>query len=67
MPFGSYEINDDEALRNAYRFIKECGCDAIKLEGGVNRINTVKKLVDGGVAVMGHIGENKYSVENFLN
>ena len=54
MPLGSYEINTDEALRNAYRFIKEAGMDAVKLEG--NRPETVRKLVDGGVAVMGHVG-----------
>lgn len=58
MPLGSYEINDDEALRNAYRFIKEAGMDAIKLEGGsAARARTVQKIVqDGGVAVMGHVG-----------
>ena len=54
MPFGSYEINDEEALRNAYRFIKEAGMDAVKIEG--NRPETVRKLVEGGVAVMGHVG-----------
>ena len=54
MPFGSYEVNDDDALRNAYRFVKEGGMDAVKLEGC--RPATVKKIVDGGVAVMGHVG-----------
>ena len=54
MPFGSYEVNDDDALRNAYRFVKEGGMDAVKLEGC--RPETVKKIVDGGVAVMGHVG-----------
>lgn len=56
MPYGSYESSPEEALRNAYRFIKEAGCDAVKLEGGGSRVETVKKLVDGGVAVMGHVG-----------
>ena len=56
MPFGSYESGPDEALKNAIRFIKESGVDAIKLEGGSNRVCTVRKLVDSGVAVMGHIG-----------
>jgi 3-methyl-2-oxobutanoate hydroxymethyltransferase len=56
MPFGSYESGPDEALKNAFRFIKESGVDAVKLEGGINRVETVKKLVDSGVAVMGHIG-----------
>ena len=54
MPFGSYEVSDEEALKNAYRFIKEGGMDCVKLEGC--RPDTVKKIVGGGVAVMGHIG-----------
>ena len=57
MPLGSYEINDDDALRNAYKFLKEAGMDAVKLEGGSEtRARTVKKIVDGGVAVLGHVG-----------
>jgi 3-methyl-2-oxobutanoate hydroxymethyltransferase len=56
MPFGSYESGSDEALRNAYRFIKEAGVDAVKLEGGRQRAATVRKLTESGVAVMGHIG-----------
>ena len=45
MPFGSYEINSEEALRNAYRFIKEGNMDAVKIEGGSNRVELVKKFV----------------------
>ncbi|VEU43759.1 unnamed protein product [Pseudo-nitzschia multistriata] len=58
MPFGTYEYEDtDVALRNAYRFVKEAGCDAVKLEGGsIHRAKTAQKIVDGGVAVMGHVG-----------
>lgn len=56
MPFGSYEINTDEALRNAYRFMKEGGVDAVKIEGGGSRVHTVRRLVDSGVPVCGHIG-----------
>ena len=56
MPFGSYEISPEQALTNAYRFLKECGMDAVKLEGGRERAATVAKIVQGGVAVMGHIG-----------
>jgi 3-methyl-2-oxobutanoate hydroxymethyltransferase len=48
MPFGSYELGAEEALRNAYRFVKEAGVDAVKLEGGRNRVETVRKLVEGG-------------------
>jgi 3-methyl-2-oxobutanoate hydroxymethyltransferase len=56
LPFGSYESGPAEALQNALRLIKETGVDAVKLEGGFKRAETVKKLVDSGVAVMGHIG-----------
>lgn len=56
MPFGSYESGEDEALRNAFRFVKEAGADAIKLEGGRVRAKTVKKLTESGIAVMGHVG-----------
>eukprot|EP00529_Nitzschia_sp_RCC80_P023467 CAMPEP_0113483206 /NCGR_PEP_ID=MMETSP0014_2-20120614/23314_1 /TAXON_ID=2857 /ORGANISM="Nitzschia sp." /LENGTH=460 /DNA_ID=CAMNT_0000376745 /DNA_START=180 /DNA_END=1562 /DNA_ORIENTATION=- /assembly_acc=CAM_ASM_000159 len=58
MPFGSYEYNDtDIALRNAYKFVQDGNCDAVKLEGGsCKRSETVKAVVDGGVAVMGHVG-----------
>jgi 3-methyl-2-oxobutanoate hydroxymethyltransferase len=56
MPFGSYEISIDDALKNAFRFIKEAGCDAVKLEGGRNRAHIVKRLVDSGISVMGHVG-----------
>lgn len=58
MPFGTYEYRDtDIALKHAYRFIKEAGMDAVKLEGGsVARARTVQHLVEGGIAVMGHVG-----------
>jgi len=58
LPLGTYEYDDlDIALRNSYRMIKEGGMDAIKLEGGSpSRAKTVRKIVDGGVAVMGHVG-----------
>jgi len=56
MPFGSYEECPNVAYRNAIRFLKEGGMDAVKVEGGIERCDVVKKLVDGGVAVMGHIG-----------
>ena len=50
-------MTDEEALRNSYRFIKECQFDAVKIEGGSQtRARTVKTIVEGGVAVMGHVG-----------
>ncbi len=56
LPFGSYESSPQEALKNALRLVKEAGVDAVKLEGGKNRAETVQKLVDSGIAVMGHVG-----------
>lgn len=56
MPFGSYEVSEEMALSNAFRFIKEGFADAVKIEGGRDRANTVKKIVKGGIAVMGHVG-----------
>lgn len=56
MPFGSFESGPKEAMRNAYRLVKEAGVDAVKIEGGAARAKTVQKLVEGGIAVMGHVG-----------
>ena len=56
LPLGSYEVSEQQALSTAYRFVKECGMDAVKLEGGRDRASTVANIVKGGVAVMGHIG-----------
>ena len=62
MPFGSYQVNKDEALRNAIRIMKETGVDALKLEGGEEIIETVKALVNAGIPVMGHLGLTPQSV-----
>lgn len=56
MPFGTYESCKKEAVDNAIRIVKETGVDAVKLEGGRNRADTVHEIVDSGVAVMGHVG-----------
>ncbi|CAM9307868.1 unnamed protein product [Sphacelaria rigidula] len=56
MPFGSYEVNPEEALRTAIRFVKEGKVDAVKVEGGKNRAEHIRKIVDGGIAVVGHVG-----------
>lgn len=56
MPFLSYQISFEEARRNAGRFLKEGGCDAVKLEGGLEMTDTVKSIVDIGIPVVGHIG-----------
>ncbi|MEA4847644.1 MAG: 3-methyl-2-oxobutanoate hydroxymethyltransferase [Clostridiaceae bacterium] len=56
MPFGSYQTSDEEAVRNACRFLKEGDMDAIKLEGGVRVISKIKAISDAGIVVFGHIG-----------
>jgi 3-methyl-2-oxobutanoate hydroxymethyltransferase len=56
MPFGSYQVSDEEAVRNAARFLKEAGADAVKLEGGVRVLSRIKAILDAGVVVCGHIG-----------
>jgi 3-methyl-2-oxobutanoate hydroxymethyltransferase len=55
MPFGSYQINSNNATKNAIRFIK-AGCDAVKLEGGVEVVEATKSIVNAGIPAMGHIG-----------
>ncbi|MCL2707141.1 MAG: 3-methyl-2-oxobutanoate hydroxymethyltransferase, partial [Dehalococcoidia bacterium] len=62
MPFMTYQINTEDALRNAARFMQEAGAHAVKLEGGINAAPTVKRLVDSGIPVMGHIGLTPQSV-----
>mmetsp|Transcript_3695 Transcript_3695/g.16242 ORF Transcript_3695/g.16242 Transcript_3695/m.16242 type:complete len:218 (+) Transcript_3695:221-874(+) len=56
MPFGSYQLNPEEAMRNAYRFIKETGVGGVKMEGGVAIKESVRRVVQGGIAVLGHTG-----------
>jgi 3-methyl-2-oxobutanoate hydroxymethyltransferase len=56
MPFGSYQASTADALHNAARFLKEAGMDAVKVEGGHEVVETVRALVDNGIAVMGHVG-----------
>jgi 3-methyl-2-oxobutanoate hydroxymethyltransferase len=56
MPFGSFQVSVEEAVRNAVRFLGEAGCDAVKLEGGSDRAATVRAIVAAGIPVMGHLG-----------
>ena len=56
MPFMSYQSSLEKAVENAGRFLKECSCDAIKLEGGVRVVPQIKAIVEAGIVVMGHIG-----------
>jgi 3-methyl-2-oxobutanoate hydroxymethyltransferase len=56
MPYGSYHTGEQDAVKNAFRFIKEAGAEAVKLEGGRNRLEIVKRLVNEEIPVMAHIG-----------
>jgi 3-methyl-2-oxobutanoate hydroxymethyltransferase len=62
MPFGSYQVSDADAVRNAIRFIKEGGADTIKLEGAGRMLPRVRAIVESGIPVMGHIGLTPQSV-----
>ena len=56
MPFMSYQASDEDAVRNAGRFLKEAGVDAIKLEGGKRILSRIRAILDAGIVVCGHIG-----------
>jgi 3-methyl-2-oxobutanoate hydroxymethyltransferase len=56
MPFGSYESGPDEALHTAFRFMKETGAHAVKLEGGVRSAEQIRRIVSAGIPLMAHIG-----------
>jgi 3-methyl-2-oxobutanoate hydroxymethyltransferase len=62
MPFMTYHISIEDALRNAARFIQEAGAQAVKLEGGVTVAETVRRIADCGIPVMGHIGLTPQSI-----
>jgi len=65
MPFGSYQSNTDIALASAIRIMKETGGHAIKLEGGKEVIESIKRMVDAGIPVMGHLGLTPQSIYKF--
>jgi len=56
MPFGSFQVTDEDAVRNAIRFVKEAGADAVKLEGAGPSLSRVRAIVGAGIPVMGHLG-----------
>jgi len=65
LPFMTYHVSIEDALRNAARFIQEAGAQAVKLEGGVNVAEKVKRIVECGIPVMGHIGLTPQSIHQF--
>lgn len=65
LPFGSYQGNSKEALNSAIRIMKESGAHAIKLEGGEQEAETVKRIVSAGIPVMGHLGLTPQSIYKF--
>jgi 3-methyl-2-oxobutanoate hydroxymethyltransferase len=62
MPYGSYHVSPDEALRNAARFMKEAGAEAVKIEGGEKRADLIRRIIDAEIPVTGHIGLTPQSV-----
>jgi len=65
LPFMSFQVNPDEALRNAGRMVKESSVEAVKLEGGAVICETVRRIVDVGIPVMGHLGLTPQSIHKF--
>jgi 3-methyl-2-oxobutanoate hydroxymethyltransferase len=65
LPFGSYQGNSLEALQSAIRIMKETGCGAVKLEGGVEIIDSVKRIISAGIPIMGHLGLMPQSIHKF--
>ncbi len=65
LPFMSYQVNADEGLRNAGRMVKESGIEAVKLEGAGSVCETVRRIVEVGIPVMGHLGLTPQSIHKF--
>ena len=65
MPFMSYQVSTNEAVKNAGRFLQEAGMNAVKLEGGSERAETIRAIVSTGIPVMGHLGLTPQSVNKF--
>ena len=65
MPFGSYQVEATEGVRNAVRMVQKSGCDALKLEGGIEIVPTVRRIIEAGIPVMGHLGLTPQSIHKF--
>jgi 3-methyl-2-oxobutanoate hydroxymethyltransferase len=62
MPYGSYHVSADEAVRNAARYVKEAGAEVVKIEGGEKRAELIRRIIDAEIPVAGHIGLTPQSV-----
>jgi 3-methyl-2-oxobutanoate hydroxymethyltransferase len=62
MPYGSYHVGPDDAVRNAARYVKEAGAEAVKVEGGEKRADLIRRIIDAEIPVAGHIGLTPQSV-----
>src|SRR5262249_48660145 len=56
MPYGSYHVSPDEGVRNAARYVKEAGAEAVKIEGGEKRADLIRRIIDAEIPVAGHSG-----------
>jgi 3-methyl-2-oxobutanoate hydroxymethyltransferase len=65
MPYGTYQIEKAESVRNAVRLVKEAGAEAVKIEGGERRMELISRLVEAEIPVMGHVGLTPQSVNAF--
>ncbi|MBN2857029.1 MAG: 3-methyl-2-oxobutanoate hydroxymethyltransferase [Candidatus Delongbacteria bacterium] len=65
MPFGSFQISVEKAVENAFKIVKESGCNAVKLEGGEKLVPVIEKLVYSGIPVYGHLGLTPQSINKF--
>ena len=65
LPFGTYQGNSKEALSSAIRIMKECGADAVKLEGGREVLESIDRILSAGIPVMGHLGLTPQSIHKF--
>ncbi|MBP5723341.1 MAG: 3-methyl-2-oxobutanoate hydroxymethyltransferase [Bacteroidales bacterium] len=65
LPFGTYQGDSHEALHSAIRIMKETGCSAVKLEGGEEVVDSIKRIITAGIPVMGHLGLTPQSINKF--